>query len=326
MRIANGYISMRMLVVVTCCLVVAAGIIVGVSLHRGRSSEGEHAATMPSAGEQAASNTQRGVIGLSPALCSLLFQVGAGDALVGVSSFFEQPPGFNLPVVGDNQRINREHALRLRPRVIVYQQDQTDTLRQLNKDGVALEQFKIETIEDIKSAMRRLVEIAGVGDAGPAIGRLEADLASARNAVADRPRRRVLLTMGRYPIGRGTFLDECLTIAGGENVMEFTGYGSNPHTAEQFYRLARGPLAPEVIIDMVEHPVGQADIAIHKAAWAVFEAIPPDRIHLVYDLSLTVPDGGVGRSALTLARLVHPEAFASASQPDEPGQSGGEQQ
>ncbi len=125
----------------------------------------------------------------------------------------------------------------------------------------------------------------------------------------------VLLVTGRdpiYAVGRDTFLDELLTVAGGRNVAADAGFVRYDAALndEQVTRLA-----PEVIIEVaadLERP-GPEELARRQRAWRNLDvpAVRAGRVVVLADPSITIPGAHVGRTAMLFARAIHPEAFAA---------------
>ena len=285
--------------VLACLLAVVAGIVLAVSLHR-----------------QPAVRERSGIVSLNPALTNLLFQLGAGDRVTGVSEFSSLPPGQHRPIVGDLVRVNGEVMDWLRPRVVVYQQKSVPNMKWYQDEGIDLIQIPLDTLDDLRAAIRRLVKVAGKGEAEAAIAKLDGELGEVKTKVRGRVAPKVLLVMGRLAIGRSTWLNELVESAGGENVVTDSGYPM----------LNDGQingLMPQVIIDVADSP-GDAQpdrVAQRLAAWKRFDAVPAikaNRVYVLADPSITIPDLNAGRTALELARRIHPEAFAAESPASKP--------
>ncbi|MDD4892199.1 MAG: hypothetical protein PHU85_19940, partial [Phycisphaerae bacterium] len=154
----RGYVSVRGLAIVALALTIVAAGVVAYSVRRTISLRSQRPAA------------PKGIIALSPALTDLLFQMGAGDQVIGVAGYSHLPPGQSRPIVGDYLRGGREQILRLRPAVVVTQFD-NELLRQLERDEhIRVERMPIETLADIRRALLELDRIAG-GDGGAKLTR-----------------------------------------------------------------------------------------------------------------------------------------------------------
>jgi iron complex transport system substrate-binding protein len=147
------------------------------------------------------------------------------------------------------------------------------------------------------------------------LARLDAELRDVRARVAGLARPRVLfafpMTVGSSRImvaGRGTFVDELLTVAGAENVC--TSRGDWPTVGPQQVVA----LAPEVVIVNAagdDAPAGRADAI--RVAWSNLPSVPAvarGRVHVLTEPFLTIPGPRVGQAARLLAETIHPELRA----------------
>ena len=161
---------------------------------------------------------------MSPALVQMTFDMGLGDHVAGVSDFSALPDGQQRPVVGDYLNVRVEPILAVEPDVVLTQADPSlfDTLRKA-APHVQIEHFEIETLADVSAAMERIGRIAGRPEVGKASSRrFREKLDAVRRRRAGGPRPRVMFVVGcEQPLGCGaeTFLDEMITLVGGENVL-----------------------------------------------------------------------------------------------------------
>lgn len=108
----------------------------------------------------------RRIVALAPNLSELVFEIGAGSQLVGVSRYSDVPDAARkLPVVGDAHALNLEAISALKPDlVLVWQsgtpQRQRDALRQL---GLPVFESEIRTLDGMTSTLQRLGTLTGHG-------------------------------------------------------------------------------------------------------------------------------------------------------------------
>jgi iron complex transport system substrate-binding protein len=110
-----------------------------------------------------------------------------------------------------------------------------------------------------------------------------------------------------YTATRGSYLDELITIAGGESIAPLGEHGWGKITKE-----AAVSLNPELIIDMVQDSkgdFGEDPIAVWRELSEV-SAVQNKRIYPVRDPFVIHPSQFVGHTAQVFARTIHPEAFA----------------
>ncbi|MBN1941750.1 MAG: ABC transporter substrate-binding protein [Phycisphaerae bacterium] len=255
-----------------------------------------------SAGRPAAPRPR--MIPFSPALTRIVFDLGLGDHVVGVSEYASPPDGRRLPVVGNAQAVRTEPILALEPDVILTQSDPRnyETLRRL-RPGLKIEHFRIETLEDIADATARIGQIVGRDDLGKAKAEaFRRRLAHVRETTKSLPTRRVLFVMdyqNPFAAGGGIFLDEMIRLAGGVNVLaDVRGW----HTPSVESILSA---KPEVIVCQCKP--SQADEA--KRYWSKLFAQSglAVRVCIVTDDAWTIPAGHLAGYTEELAKRIHPE-------------------
>ena len=267
----------------------------------------------------AAQEPARRIVSIVPAVTEMLFAIGAGPQVVGVSSFDEFPPEVqSLPKVGALLDPDVERILALRPDLVISYGSQTDLQRQLERSRVPVFSYRHGGIPAIFDALERLGPAVGrAADADRLIADIRRDLDRLRAAVRGRTRPRTLLIFERDPGalrgiyvsgGRG-FLHEMLDIAGGINVFADVDREAVQPSSETL--LAR---APDVIIEVRATGLLTAAEASgeERRVWASLASIPAvrnNRIHFLNGDHLVVPGPRVARATEAFARALHPDAF-----------------
>jgi len=166
------------------------------------------------------------IVSLSPGITELLFGLGAGDRVVGVSDYSDTPPAARaLPRVSRAQGIDLERIAALAPDLIVawgsgYSPALLDALRQL---GVPVYIHEPRTLESIATSIERLGALAGSDTAAQQAQRFRARLAALRERYAGRAPVRIFYQVWSKPImtlsGKHV-VSEVLRVCGGRNVFE----------------------------------------------------------------------------------------------------------
>src|SRR5579884_2695609 len=150
----------------------------------------------------------RRIVSLSPAITELVFALGAGERLVGRTTWCDYPPAARaVPSVGDGLNPSVEAVAARRPDLVV--------LYRSTLDAAAARAFERLGIPAIVLRQDRLADLARAGDS----------LAAALAAVGARPGpplgvRLAFVTWDNPPvvIGGGSYLDELAALAGATNV------------------------------------------------------------------------------------------------------------
>ena len=111
------------------------------------------------------------------------------------------------------------------------------------------------------------------------------------------------------PPRKGSYLDELITIAGGESIAPVAEHGYGKINKEAVFTLN-----PEVIIDMVQGSkgnFGEDPVAVWNELGEV-RAVRDKRIYSMTDPSVIHPSQFVGQTAQVFARALHPESFTNA--------------
>ncbi len=250
------------------------------------------------------------VVSFAPHITDIAFDMGLGPHVVGVTGYCMLPDGEGRTVVGDAFRVNAEAILSEQPDVIFYNQKDTDfdALRQLRPE-IKLVRVRNENLAQLREGIRAMGEATGKGELAEAVlGRIDANLDAVRQAVAGRPRPRVLFVLGTdHPstINSQWTTGELVGIAGGDNVADEAGIANwaniNVETVLK--------LQPDVLI-VVAAP-GQEQAA--RDYWmriGGLQAVQNGRVYVLSDRRLTIPGSRVGQTARALAEAIHPGAFA----------------
>jgi iron complex transport system substrate-binding protein len=258
------------------------------------------------------------IISLIPAVSEMLFAIGAGPQVVAVSSFDEYPPEvLKLPRVGALIDPDLERILSLRPDLVIVYESQADLRKQLERASIPMFIYKHAGLADVTTTIRDLGNRVGQpGGAGDVVKRIDLKLEDIRKRVAGRPRPQTLLVFGRdalslrgiYASGGFGFLQDMLTIAGGDNVFAEIKQQSVQATSELI--LAR---RPEVILELRSGEMPDDQRRKEIAVWGALASVPAvraGRIAIIADPRTVVPGPRVAEGTEVLARAIHPEAFA----------------
>ncbi len=256
------------------------------------------------------------IVSLIPAVTEMLFAIGAGQEVVGVSSFDHFPPEVEkIQRIGALLDPDLERILALRPDLAIVYGSQTDLKAQLERAKVPMFIYSHAGLPDVMTTMRELgTRVGRAKEAESAAGKVEAALDDIKRLVAGRPKPRVLLVFGResgalrgiYASGGVGFLSDMLELVGGVNVFADVERQSVQATTELI--LAR---RPEVIIELRGTQATDEERRAMRRDWNVLQSVPAvrnDRVHLIADQRVVVPGPRVAEGTRLLAAAVHPAA------------------
>jgi iron complex transport system substrate-binding protein len=255
------------------------------------------------------------IISLAPSVTETIFALGLGDQLVGVSVYCDYPPeAERLDRVGTFLTPNVEAIVAKRPDVIIAvpspgNQGSVQVLRRLGLKVVIVDPNSVTRIKESLVTIGR--ELDHEAAARALVARIDAQIAHVQARLAGAPARKVLMVVGQTPliaVGRGTFQDELIRMAHGNNLAAAAG-GSWPRLSIEFAIAA----APEVIIDTSMGNEEQAGAAPAMAFWQGFPTIPAVHDGHVYGYrayQVLRPGPRIGEAFEAIARFIHPERFA----------------
>jgi iron complex transport system substrate-binding protein len=272
--------------------------------------DGEGDATAP----RRAAVPQRIVCG-SPAVTEIVYALGCGDRVVGVSAYTVYPAeALGVARIGGWIDPNRERLLVLKPDIILSQGLHATLAEFAAEFGMRFHHVKLDSLADLYAAVSALADVLAVPDRGRT---LNAELRGALDATGARAARarpvRVLALLGRAPgalnglstIGPGTFLDDLLRVAGGSNVFS-DALGPYPQISKESL-LARNP---EVILELYPGGVEPSVRSRLRADWQTFSTLPAvrdGRIHYLTNDFLLIPGPRADRIAALFAAAIRPE-------------------
>lgn len=251
------------------------------------------------------------VVSMAPALTEIVFALGKGHTLVGVSRFCDFPAqARTIAKVGGLFDVNVEALLALDPEIVIAYPEHRQQIKILSP-RVRLQVVKHDRLSDLFAAVTRIGKVLRAErEAQNMVRELERSLAAVRAQVAGKKKVRCLIIAGRdrdelknmYIIGNRDFLDELLQIAGGVNAYQ----GDVPYPSISLETVVF--LNPDVIIELSAHYEGIGDERIYEL-WrplTMLFAVRDRRLIIVRETFWLRPGPRVGAIAAAMARLLVP--------------------
>jgi len=165
------------------------------------------------------------IVTLAPHLAELVFAVGAGDMLVGVSSFTDYPEDAKrLPVVSDAFVTDRELLALLHPDLLLAWESGTPVhvIDELRAAGFRMEVIRTRSLDDVGSALLRIGELTDHMTAARSQAQAYRDgVAQRRMRHADAQSIRVFYQVSMHPlytINADHYISELISVCGGTNI------------------------------------------------------------------------------------------------------------
>jgi len=237
----------------------------------------------------------RRIVSLVPSATEALLEMGVANHLAGRTDYDRMPELSGLPSVGGGLQPNLEILVSLDLDLVIRFAGDSDlaTAERLTDLGTPHFAVQPDGIDDVLTIIGDLGRIMGESEAADLVLREIRDtLDDVARRVAELPEPRVVYLLGGDPpwvAGPGTYIDELMAVAGGNNVFDDLGPLYAPVSMEAL-------LARE--LDLILLPEGLAP--------------PPLLAHVrsaALPASVEIPGPGLGRAARDIARLIHPGAF-----------------
>ena len=256
------------------------------------------------------------IVSLSPSITEVIYGLGAIEKVAGVTLYSDFPPEVEgLPKVGGWVDPNLEAILELKPDLVIMIEDQNeifgDKIRKLGLNTLSVDCNG--SIKDITDSIGQIGRALGKeAEARKLVEDIDSDLEKIRAKTKNITPKRLLFVVGRNPgtlediyvIGSTGFMNEMITIAGGENVMD------SDRLAVKVSKEAILKLNPEVIIEINHEKLDKNDKVILE--WSELKQVSAVKNGEIYPVSSTVllhPSQRVVEGTRILARILHPEIF-----------------
>lgn len=256
------------------------------------------------------------LVSLAPSLTEMVFALGAGDSLVGVTEHCRYPPeAALLPKVGGYQTPNYEAILALRPDLVLTLAEHAPSLPTLDALGLRHVQFDHRSLEGVLDSFTRLGAICGVPEKAAALRAAVAEAFVPASPPDGGERPKMLIIMARdygrggvanaYVIGRDGLYEKLIAAAGCRNA----------YSGEQAYPMLSGEgiaaLDPDVVVEAIFGEMGSdiPDAALlgDWASLANLRAVRNGRIHFLRADYVFVPGVRMVQLQRDLVRIARGE-------------------
>jgi len=260
------------------------------------------------------------IICAAPSITEIVYALGCGDRVVGVSDFSVfPPPAMSKPRIGGFFNPNLERITSLKPDLVITQGDH-DSLHALERElGIKRLSVKIDSLNDLKQAIRTLgIRLDRRTEARSLIVELENSLRRIQEKTRNLPRPKVFLSLGHTPgdltglmtSGSGTFLNELIVIAGGVNI-----FGDIQSLYPKISKEALILQTPDIILEICPEGISPGSREILHQDWDRFASLHrqnPMDIHFISDDYLLIPGLRLPLTARKFAHIFHGDRFPEA--------------
>jgi iron complex transport system substrate-binding protein len=244
------------------------------------------------------------VVSTAPSITENVFAAGAGDRLVGVTTFCDYPDEARaIEKIGDTQTPNIERIVSLTPDVVlVSTASQIENFsKTLSANGISVYVSDPTTLDGVFRGLERLGELFGTEEqVARSLPDLKRRVAAVQQTVRGRRKVRVFVQISREPlftIGHDSFVNNVIVQAGGESVT-----AAVDPAYPKFSKETAASLEPEVII-LSESDDNQEPNDVFRRSPAVRNG----RVYRVNADLLARPGPRLVDALEQITRMLHPE-------------------
>src|SRR5262245_58811239 len=165
------------------------------------------------------------VVSLAPSVTETIFALGYGSRLVGVTSSCDYPAeSQRVAKIGGFLSPSLEAIIAKRPDLVIGVSSATDPAkaREMERLGLKVTLISLSSVSDILNSIKSVSRLLGSPQSGEKlVDKITRQFNNVRKKIAPAPRRATLLVVGLRPlvaVGGKNFIDELITLAGGDNI------------------------------------------------------------------------------------------------------------
>ena len=254
------------------------------------------------------SGTPERIVSLAPSCTEILFALGLGDKVVGVTTYCDYPPeATQKEKVGGFSTINVEQVVALNPDLVLARGGVQETfVKQLEGLGITVVALDPDNLDGILHDIALVGDITGVRDVADTLTEnLRQRIENVTNKTENAGKPKVFYVVWDEPLmtcGQGTFQDALITLAGGTNLGaaasgEWPTYSLEVLVAEE----------PDVIvIGLSGKP---AESMVTPSGWNNLSAVQSGRVYEIDDKIAGRPGPRIVDALENMVKYIHPELF-----------------
>ena len=256
------------------------------------------------------------IVSVAPSVTEVLFALGLGGKVVGVSTYCNYPPeALQKEKVGGYITPSLEKIVALRPDLVVGTADGNlrSFVNKLSSLGIPVYISNPRSVPEVITSIVHAGEVTfSQSTAKRVVDSMKRKMETVGEKVQGRPRLRVLHVLAYEPLissGKGTFVDDLIRIAGGINIAE-TAKGKHPRYSMEEV-IAQDPEV--IILSSMISKDPSADQRQWWERWKEVAAVRLGRIYVIDSDLILRPSPRIIDGLEDMAKDIHPEAFKKAN-------------
>lgn len=255
------------------------------------------------------------IVSLAPGNTEILFYLGLGDRVVGVTDYCKYPKEARLcPKIGGFSDPSLEKVVALKPDLVLATGMHQQMLPQLENAGLKVLVLNPHKIEGIFNDIKMVGRAAGIESKANALAQGLSDRVNAVSQkvakIPEKQRPKVYYELWNEPlmsVGRDAIIGQIIEVAGGQSITDDCTE-PYPQISEEVI-IARNP---DVMVDSYGHGDAEAptpaEIAARKG-WENTEFVKTNRIYSINTDLLSIPGPRIVEGLEKMAECLHPEIF-----------------
>lgn len=248
------------------------------------------------------------IVSVIPSATEIVFAVGAGEEVVGVSEWANYPDEVHdIEKVGD-QQLSIEKIVALEPDLVVADLNNADDIQAMRNAGLNVLVLGAQNLEEVYEDINLAGQATGNAEqAEQIISDMKQDVEDVQNAVgnlSEDEKKRVWVEVGPelFSGGEGSFIDELIDLAGGINIIgDQKGW---PQVSEEVI-LEKDP---ELIFTTYGYYTEDAvEQVMQRENWQDVTAIKEEQVHDLHGDLLTRPGPRLTEGLKVLAETMYPD-------------------
>ncbi|RUT28412.1 cobalamin-binding protein [Paenibacillus zeisoli] len=251
------------------------------------------------------------IVSLAPSETEALYAIGMDKEIVGVTDFDDYPEAVKSKPKMGGMKVNAEAIVAAQPDVVfVAGLTDAETIKNLRGLKIKVFQFNPKTIDAVVQDIETYGQITDhQTEAKKVTDQMKKELQQVTDAVksvSNEQKKKVYIEFSPgYTVGKGEFMDEMISLAGGVNVAgDLTGW-------QQINEENIIKANPDVILYaksvVDENNKTLADIIKARSGWNAIKAIKDNRIVGLDDNLLSRPGPRVTQGLIEVAKAIYPD-------------------
>lgn len=241
------------------------------------------------------------IVSLKPNVTEILFSLGLGPKIVGVTTYCHHPPEAEaLPKVGGYSNPNLEKILGLRPDLVILIPESSSPRMEeaIRRAGIETLVVRTDTLPSVFQAITSIAEKTGTAAAGRKLtDSIHEEMRALEARIPRGARKKVLVVIQRKPLiaaGGRNFFDDLVRQAGADNI---AGDSSLPYPRFSMDSVIAGK--PDVILDLDPSPT--------EDSWSVYATLPAVQAGRIFQMTPDhfLPGPRVAKSLEILTEKIH---------------------